>query len=112
MALIPETVATGILKRNDWGDSKVYQVTCECGQADHDHTVWIEATESGVEVHVYVTIKTNFWSRTRWLHMWQLLTQGHVKTETMLGMNQQQAHNYASALHHAVEDVEQFRKTQ
>jgi len=107
---LAETPATGILKRNDWGDSKMYQVTCECGQSDHEHTVWIEASESDVEVHVYVTVKTNFWSKTRWHHVWQLLTRGYVKTETVLGMTEQQAMNYASALHHAVEDVKMFKQ--
>ena len=111
MDLTAQTPAEGILKRNNWGDSMTYQVTCECGQPDHEHTVWIEASETGVEVQVYVTAKTKFWSRTRWSHMWQLLTQGYVKCETIIGMTQQQAMNYASTLHHAVEDVTKFRKT-
>ena len=102
--------AQGILKRHDWGDTKVYQVVCECGQPDHEHGVWIESSETGVEVQVYVTAKTNFWSRTRWSHIWQLLTKGYVKCETTIGMTRQQAMNYATILHHAVEDVEQFRK--
>jgi len=105
-----EQPATGILKNRDWGDAVTYKVVCECGQPDHEHDVWIEASETGVEVHVYLTVKTNFWSRTRWSHMWQLLTQGHVRAETMIGMNQQQAQNYASALHHAVEDVTRLRQ--
>ena len=111
MDLTAQTPAEGILKRNNWGDSMTYQVTCECGQPDHEHTVWIEASETGVEVQVYVTTKTNFWSRTRWSHMWQLLTQGYVECETIIGMTQQQAMNYTSTLHHAVEDVTKFRKT-
>jgi hypothetical protein len=103
--------ANGILIKNDWGDTIRYQVTCECGQPDHEHDVWVEANECDVEVQIYVTVKTNFWSRTRWNHLWQLLTKGHVQCETTIGLNRQQAMNYATILHHAVEDVEQFRKT-
>ena len=110
MDLKAEKPATGILKRHDWGDTKVYQVVCECHQPDHEHAVWVESSETGVEVQVYVTAKTNWWSRTRWSHMWQLLTQGYVKCETIIGMTQQQAMNYASILQDAVKDVEQFRK--
>jgi len=109
MTIQAQTPAEGILKKNNWGDAMTYQVVCECGQPDHEHMVWIEASETGVEVQVYVTAKTNFWSRTRWSHMWQLLTQGYVKCETILGMTEQQAMNYASTLHHAVEDVTKFK---
>ena len=111
MDFTPETPAQGILKKNNWGDAMTYQVTCECGQPDHEHTVWIEANETGVEVQVYVTVKTDFWSKTRWSHVWQLLTKGHVRCETIIGMTQQQAMNYAATLHHAVEDVTKFRKS-
>ena len=43
--------------------------------------------------------------------MWQLLTQGYVKCETIIGMTQQQAMNYALILQDAVKDVEQFRNS-
>jgi len=111
MALKPEKPATGILIKNTWGDAKRYQVVCDCGQGDHDHDVWVEANECDVGVEIYVTAKSNFWSRTRWHHIWQLLTQGYIRCETVVSMNRQQALNYATILHQAVEDVEQFRKT-
>jgi hypothetical protein len=111
MALTPETPATGILIRRDWGDAKIYQVTCECGQDDHDHEVFVEAEDSSVTVTTYTIGKTNFWSLTRWHHIWTLLTKGYIKYESSLIMNRQQAMNYATILHHAVEDVEQFRKS-
>jgi hypothetical protein len=109
MTIQAQTPAEGILKKNNWGDAMTYQVVCECGQSDHEHMVWIEASDTGVEVQVYVTVKTNFWSRTRWSHMWQLLTQGYVDYEASLIMTEQQAMNYASTLHHAVEDVTKFK---
>jgi hypothetical protein len=112
MALTPESPATGILIKNNWGDAKMYKVTCECGQSDHDHEVFVESDETGVTVTTYTTGKTDFWSRTRWHHIWTLLTRGYIKYESSLIMNRQQAMNYATILHHAVEDVEEFRKSQ
>jgi hypothetical protein len=107
----PETPATGVLIKNDWGDAKQYQVVCECGQDDHSHNIFVESDETGVTVTVYTVGKTNWWSRTRWHHIWTLLTKGYVKHECSLIMNRQQALNYATILKQAVADVEQFRKT-
>lgn len=105
-----QTPAEGILKTNDWGDSKVYRVVCECTDPDHDHNVWIEADESEVSVTIYSTVHTNFWSKTRWEHLWLLLTKGYIDSETTVVMRKQQAFNYAQTLLSAIEDVEQFRK--
>jgi len=102
--------AEGILKTNEWGDSKVYRVTCECGASDHDHHVWVEANEHDIEITIYTTVRSNFWSRTRWYHIWSLLTKGYVDTETTLTMRKQGALNYAETLKSAIEDVEEFRK--
>jgi hypothetical protein len=104
------TPIEGIMKTNDWGNSKVYRVACSCGCADHDHNVWVEADNQDITVTVYTTTKTNFWSRTRWNHIWTLLTKGYIDTESSLIMNKQVALNYASVLQLAIEDVERFRK--
>ena len=40
----------GVYKRNDWGDSVLYGVACSCGDNDHDHNVWVEADDTGVNV--------------------------------------------------------------
>lgn len=101
--------AEGILQRNDWGDSKVYQVVCDCHQSDHDHNVWVEADDTGVTVTVYTTVKSNWWSKTRWHAIWKLLTKGYVDTESSLSMRRQQAFNYAQTLLSAIEDVDSFR---
>jgi hypothetical protein len=45
--------AEGILLRKDYGDAKVYQVVCECGDCDHSHNVWVEAEDIGVSVTIY-----------------------------------------------------------
>jgi hypothetical protein len=107
----PETPATGVLIKNDWGDTKQYRVVCECGQDDHGHDIFVESDKTGVTVTVYTVGKTNWWSRTCWHHIWTLLTKGYVKYECNLMMNRQQALNYATILKQAVADVEQFRKT-
>jgi len=102
--------AEGILQRHSWGDSKVYQVVCDCHQPDHDHNVWIEADASDVSVTIYTTVKSNFWSKTRWHAIWSLLTKGYIDTESSLSMRRQQAFNYAHTLLSAIADVEEFRK--
>lgn len=101
--------AEGILKTNDWGDSRVYKVVCNCGDDDHSHNVWVEADDHEVTVTVYTTVQTNFWSKTRWQHIWTLLSKGYVDCETTVSMTEQQAINYAETLKSAVDDVKKFR---
>jgi hypothetical protein len=107
--MIVQTPAEGIMQTNDWGDSKVYRITCECTDAQHDHNVWVEADDHEVSVTIYTTVKSNWWSKTRWHHMWSLLTKGYIDTESTVIMRRQQAFNYAHTLLSAVEDVETFR---
>lgn len=107
--MIVQIPAEGILKTNDWGDSKVYKVACECSQPNHDHNVWIEADDVSVTVTVYTTESSNFWSKNRWNAIWTLLTKGYVETESSLILRKQQAYNYAHTLLSAIDDVEKFR---
>ena len=102
--------AEGILKTNDWGDSKVYKVVCNCGQDDHSHNVWVESDYHEVNITVYTTVKTNFWSKTRWHHIWTLLTKGYVDTESSVHLNRQQALNYSETLKSAIDDVKKFNQ--
>jgi hypothetical protein len=129
--------AEGILKRNDFGDSKYYQIVCSCGQEYHDHNVEVEADECGVNVNIYTTMKTDYWTETvdkrydinnevlqetewfvkdlingtiRKLKLtWELWTTGAITTETTIHMSEQQALNYAETLKSAVKDVKEFR---
>ncbi len=48
--MIPHTPAQGIMKTNDWGDSKVYRVACDCSDPSHNHNVWIEANDVGMKM--------------------------------------------------------------
>ena len=102
--------AEGVFKRNDWGDAKLYQVVCDCGNDEHDHQVCVEAEDSFVTVTIYSTIKSNYWSKTRFKQMWDLLTKGYVKYESSLIMKEQEALNYAELLKTAVNDSKEFRK--
>ena len=105
----PQIPAEGVLKRHEWGDTKYYQIVCECGDSDHDHNVCVEAEDTGVSVMIYTTNSTPFWSKRRWRQMWDLLVCGYVKQEVAIAMTEQQAINYANVLTQAVEDVKIFR---
>ena len=132
-----QTPAEGILKRNDFGDSKYYQVVCGCGQEYHDHNLEVEAVETGVNVNLYITVKTDYWSETvekrydidnPWLQefdwfwkglvnnfvrkvkvTWELWTTGAVTAQSTIAMSEQQALNYSETLKTAMKDVQQFR---
>ena len=105
-----ETPAQGILKLNDWGESKWYYVICDCSDPDHAHTVEVEADDHAVVVYVYTKATTTFWSKTRWRQIWQILTQGYAEMETSVVLQEQQALNYAKTLTDAVNDVKVFKE--
>lgn len=102
--------AEGILKTNDWGDTKVYRVACECSSPECDHNVWVEVDDHNVTVTVYTTTRTNFWSKTRWQHIWTLLTKGYIDTESTICLKEQHAFNYAHTLLSGIEDVKKFKQ--
>jgi hypothetical protein len=133
-----ETPASGILKVNDFGNSKWYHVVCGCGQPDHTLTVEVEADETGVHVNTYATVKTDFWSNAiekrydidnAWLQKfdwfwkdcvngfiarvkltWNIWFNGYIRTETTTLMSEQQALNFAETLKSAITDVKEFNK--
>ena len=104
-----ETPAEGILKTNDWGNSKSYHVVCDCGSADHHHDLWVEADDYDITVSIYTTVKSPWWALNRWQQIWKLLTQGYLEHETVLSMSRQTALNYAKTLERAIIEVETFR---
>jgi len=106
----PQTPAEGILLHRDFGDARMYEITCECCTTGHNHQVWVEADDMGVTVTTFTEQKTRWWALNRWKIIWQLLTKGYVQYEASIIMNQQQALNYATALRTAIEDVKDFRK--
>lgn len=104
-----QTPAEGILVQNDWGDSKIYYVACECTEPDHSHTVDVEADDYGVTVNIHI-IATN--TTSRWRSIWQLLTKGYTAHEASIMLRDQQAVNYAEALKSAAADVKTFKQQQ
>lgn len=102
--------AEGILKNGDWGDTKSYQIVCDCHDPDHNHNVYIEADDVGVTVTTYTTQKSQFWSTNRFKTIWILLTKGYVEYEASIIMTEQQALNYSETLKSAIEDVKKFRE--
>jgi hypothetical protein len=105
----PEQPALGIMRTNDWGDTKVYRIACDCGSNEHTHDLWVEADESNVTVTVFTKLKSKWWQLNRWQQIWILLTKGYVEYEASLILSQQQALNYAKTLEHAIIDVDTFR---
>ena len=102
--------AEGILKRNDWGNAKAYEVACNCYDSDHSHNVWVEANDHGeVDVVVYTTTTTPFWSMNRFRQIWQLLSRGYIKSEVALNMTQQQALNYAETIKQSIKDIKNLQ---
>lgn len=104
-----QTPAKGVLKVNDWGTSKLYKAVCECGNDDCTHTIDVEAEDTGVVVTIYTTTRTNFWSMSRWKHLWKLLTCGYTDFETTIILDQQSALNYAETIKQASKEVAEFR---
>lgn len=105
-----QTPAEGILKSGDWGIAKSYRIVCECGQPDHEHTVWVEVEDVGISVTIYADVKSPLWSVNRWRQIWTLLTRGYLQHETTILMSEQQALNYAETLKTAVQDVKNLKK--
>ena len=108
--MTPQSVAEGILIRKDYGDAKIYNIVCECGDCDHSLDVWVEAEDHGVTVTIYTQQKTKWWQENRWKTMWTLLTKGYVERESVLIMSEQQALNYANVIQTATGDVKEFRE--
>jgi hypothetical protein len=107
----PQKPAEGILLNNNWGETKLYKVICNCGDDSHNHDVWIESDDHGVQVNIYTTVKTNYWSVSIWKNFWQLLTKGYIEQEATIMLSEQQALNYATTLKQAIEDVKSFKQS-
>lgn len=104
-----EKPAEGVMKTGDWGKTKTYHIRCECGNPECAHDVWVEAEDTGINVTVYLTLRSKWNSMNRWKQIWSILTKGYVDTQTSLYMNRQTAMNYAATLKAAVEDVEKLK---
>lgn len=131
--------ARGITLNRDFGDAKFYTVDCDCGNPDDDIKLEVEAKDTGITVHVWTTVKSDWYSNT-WtkrydienkflqdLHWnivdlfngiwnrvkltWRVWTRGYLEYESWTVMSQQQALNFAETLKLAIDDVKTFRET-
>lgn len=113
--------AEGIMKTNDFGDSKLYLISCQCGNTEDEIRVDVEADDHGVTVHHWVTVKTSQWdqpTRFGWINgllhrvkmTYTLWVKGYLEYESWTIMNSQQTFNYAYTLKKATDDVRQFRE--
>ena len=107
--MIAQIPAEGVMLYKAWGSSKMYRVSCDCGDDACSHTVDIEADDAGVTVTTYTTQKTNWWSLNRWQNIWALITKGYIEYQASIIMSEQQALNYAETLKSAVKDVKLFK---
>lgn len=100
--------AQGILLHRDYGDAMQYEVSCECGDSNHNHRLWVEAEDSNVNVTIYTTVKSKWYQRNRWRQVWDLLSKGYTELEADVIMNEQQALNYAETLKSAIKNSRAF----
>jgi hypothetical protein len=101
--------AEGVVKTNEWGNSKCYHVVCECGSIECTHDIFIEADDINVEVDITMILRSNFWQLNRWKQILQILTKGYIEIHSNLVLNEQAALNYAETLKLAIKDVKEFR---
>jgi hypothetical protein len=127
----PQSPAVGILKRNDWGDSKWYVIPCTCG-CENDVKLTIEVDDGHITSHFYSQTKTNYWYnlmdvtyKENWfvlnakilINDWynrfsvarKALFNGYVETESYVLMDEQQAINFAHTIINATDDLHKFR---
>jgi hypothetical protein len=131
--------AAGIMSTGDYNNSKFYEISCSCGQPDHNHTVEVEADAYGVNVNIWTTESTDSWTKVydyeyvdnEYLYMvtrmfkdmvngfirrvsltWKIWVKGYVQYQVTTTMTEQEALNYAEALKSAIEDVKQFRENE
>lgn len=129
----PEIPAAGIMKTSDYGDSKYYRISCQCGQPSDDIILNVDVDDHGITVHTWTTVKTCWWKErfntfdsihnpliytlkriandaiNRTTVIWQVLTKGYIEMEAWTMMDKQQALNFAHTLETAIADVDQFR---
>ena len=134
----PHLPAEGILKHNDYGDSKFYKVVCSCGNDDDSIEFEVESSMHDITVTTWTTQKTDFWTAmfktrydidnevlqevewawknfwnglaTRLRLTWDIWVRGYVKYQSTTIMSKQQALNYAETLKSAILDVKHFKE--
>lgn len=113
--------AEGILLKKNFGDAIMYGIACDCGNAEDDIHMSVEADDCEVTVHHYVKVKTDWWTThhkrqfisgfiTRLKLTYSIWVKGYLEYEAWTMMTQQQALNYAETLKSASNKVTEYRK--
>jgi hypothetical protein len=108
-----QSPAQGISVDKDFGDTKIFNVECDCSQDDHAVKMWIEVQRDqdipDVEVSFYVTTWTReFWKDwpARLKAVYEILVKGVHKQEHHMLLNKQTALNFADAIQNTIKDLE------
>jgi hypothetical protein len=105
-----QKAAKGITLIDESTSYKMYKSICICGNDDCSHFLDVQVDDHTINLTIYNTLTTNFWSKTRWYHIWQLLVTGKVKSESTLVLDKQMATNYAHAILSSIDDLENSNK--
>lgn len=118
--MISQSPAQGILLKRDFGDMKMYEIACECGNSDDVITLTVEVDDCGVAIHQYVKVKTAWWTTcdcgflgaiwTRLKLTYSVWVKGYLEYESFTMLNQQSALNYAETIKTAISEVEAFKE--
>lgn len=130
--LTPQVPAHGIYEEHRDKNTVTYTVPCSCTNPDDAITLTIERADDGlVTVEHTVTVKTDFWSgnsshptgnmfkdwyntyigaavgyiRRCWRITYNVWVKGFAEYQCHTVMTEQQALNYAAALHHGVTEL-------
>ena len=116
-----QTPAEGIMLKKNFGDTIMYNIACDCGNAEDDINVSVEADDYGVTVHHYVKVKTDWWTDhhkrqfisgiiTRLKLTYAIWVKGYVEYEAWTMMTAQQALNYSETLKSASVQVKEYKQ--
>lgn len=111
--------AQGILLTKDFGDCKIYHVSCDCGEPDDSILVEVSSENTGVTVTHHITSKTDYWrtpTKYYWLNAFlnrikltkDIWFKGQIEYQTSTMLTEQQAYNFAETLRTAIKDVGEF----
>jgi hypothetical protein len=107
--MIAQQPAEGVFIRKEYNDATYFGVVCDCGSAEHDHNLWVEADDHGVTVTINTQATSKWWEFNRWKQIWKLLTKGYIEYESNLILTEQQALNYSDMLNKAATRVRKPR---
>lgn len=125
----PQPPAEGILKQNDFGNSKWYKIACSCSAHEHEVDMAVESEDTGIAVYFFTDTKTAWWKDhcirnfdwlpydvKYWINriinsvslIYHGIFHGYIKFSADMYLSKQAAVNLANVLVTAIDDVEEF----